>query len=178
MRIHSSILLGVMLLVGLFSLQCGQGADHAVEPTETPVVDPQAQKRTVADIRNMGTAMFTWLTDQASLRGADQAQSGHTGTTVNLAQYVRISSADLEKALVPRYMQEVPKNDGWGHPYEFYLNTANPLATQAMAIRSPGRDGKFDGPDYTVESFSPGQYDEDLVWADGFFVRWPQVQRR
>ena len=27
---------------------------------------------------------------------------------------------------------------------------------------------------YSVTSFEPTDYDKDVVWADGFFVRWPQ----
>ena len=30
------------------------------------------------------------------------------------------------------------------------------------------------GTTYTVTSFDPTDYDQDIVWADGFFVRWPQ----
>jgi len=69
----------------------------------------------------------------------------------------------------------VPVQDGWKTPYEFYLRTDTPLAQQVMAIRSLGRNGKNDGgPSYTVTSFDPTNYDQDIVWADGFFVRWPQ----
>ena len=64
--------------------------------------------------------------------------------------------------------------DGWGHPLEYYLNTENPTAPQVMGIRSPGRDGTFSGGRYTVGAFDPGDFDEDIVWADGTFVRWPQ----
>src|ERR1700730_14681921 len=40
------------------------------------------QKRTVADVRNTGTAMFSWLTDQV---GA--AAAGAAATTVDLSLY-------------------------------------------------------------------------------------------
>ncbi len=125
------------------------------------------QKRTVADIRNTGTAMFSWLTDQV---GA--AAAGQTGT-VNLASYASTTEAVLDTTLVPQYMQDVPSLDGWKNPYQYYLNTANPLAAQVMAIKSIGRavDG---GTSYTVTSFEPTEYGQDIVWADGFFVRWPQ----
>lgn len=42
-----------------------------------------------------------------------------------------------------------------------------------MATRSPGRDGEFSGDTYTVSQFPGGSYDGDIVWADGFFARWP-----
>jgi hypothetical protein len=74
---------------------------------------------------------------------------------------------------VPNYMQVVPETDGWGHPYEFYLHEANPAASQALCVRSPGREGRFSSREYEVSGFAPKSFDEDIVWADGHFVRWP-----
>ena len=128
------------------------------------------QKRTVADVRNTGTAMFSWLTDQV---GA--AAAGAT-TTVNVSSYASLSTATIATILAPQYMQEVPALDGWKNSYEYYLNTANPLAAQVMMIRSLGRDKTAEGGSYNVTSFDPTNYDEDIVWADGFFVSWPQKQ--
>ncbi len=129
------------------------------------------QKRTVADIRNTGTAMFSWLTDQV---GA--AAAGAAATDVNLTSYgTSLSAAQAGSILVPQYMQEVPGADGWKTPYDFYLNTANPLAPSVMAIRSQGRNKTAEGSGtYSVTAFDPTNYDQDIVWADGFFVRWPQ----
>ena len=128
------------------------------------------QKRTVADIRNTGTAMFSWLTDQV---GA--AAAGASAADVNLTSYgTKLTAAQVNSVLVPQYMQEVPGADGWKTPYDYYLNTANPLASQVMAIRSLGRDKTASGTTYTVTSFDPTDYNQDIVWADGFFVRWPQ----
>lgn len=128
------------------------------------------QKRTVADVRNTGTAMFSWLTDQV---GA--AAAGATNSVV-MGSYSSISTTTIGTILAPQYMQEVPGVDGWKNGYEYYLNTGNPLAQQVMAIRSLGRDKKEDAKTYTVTSFDPTAYDSDIVWADGFFVRWPQKQ--
>jgi type II secretion system protein G len=126
------------------------------------------QKRTVADIRNTGTAMFSWLTDQV---GA--AAAGGTGTVV-LGSYASTTETVLDTLLVPQYMQDVPALDGWKNGFGYYLNITNPLAQQVMAIRSLGRDKTSGATDYTVTSFEPTDYDQDIVWADGFFVRWPQ----
>jgi type II secretion system protein G len=130
------------------------------------------QKRTVADVRNAGTAMFSWLTDQV---GAAAAGATATGS-VDLGSYGgKKTAAEVKVVLVPQYLQDVPPADGWKTPYEYYLNTANPLAAQVMAIRSLGRNKlENGGSTYTVTSFDPTDYDQDIVWADGFFVRWPQ----
>jgi hypothetical protein len=43
-----------------------------------------------------------------------------------------------------------------------------------MAIRSRGRDFTSPTDVYTVTNFDPTDYDQDIVWADGYMVRWPQ----
>jgi len=140
--------------------------------SQPAATDEEAQKRTVADIRNTGTAMFSWLTDQVGAAAAGQSQT-EIGD-IDLDDYSVLSRDEVQSILLPQYMQTVPEKDGWGNPYEYYLNVENPLAVQVMGIRSPGRDGRFSADSYTVTSFDPSEFDEDIVWADGFFVRWPQ----
>jgi general secretion pathway protein G len=127
------------------------------------------QKRTVADMRNAGTAMFSWLTDQV---GA--AAAGAAATEVDLSQYTASNATDVAAVLVPQYLQSVPAKDGWKQDFKYWLETTDPLKKTVMAIGSGGRDKTFDGGPYTVAGFDPTDYDQDIVWADGFFVRWPQ----
>jgi uncharacterized protein len=136
--------------------------------------DAEAQKRTVSQIRDVGTAMFSWLTDQVGAAAAGQSQTEHVAPSTDLKDYAPISHEELTMILVPQYIQKVPETDGWGNRYEFFLNAKDPMAQQVMSIRSPGRDGKFSAKSYTVTAFDPDDLDEDIVWADGFFVRWPQ----
>ena len=147
-----------------------QGSQGAGAPQD----DAAAQKRTIADLRNIGTAMFSWLTDQVGAAAAGQSQTPQAPDSADLAKYPPISREDLIKILVPTYLQTVPELDGWGHPYELYLNTADPTGQTVMALRSPGRDGKFSGGTYKVGAFPAESYDDDLVWVDGYFVRWPE----
>lgn len=127
------------------------------------------QKRTVSDMRNTGTAMFSWLTDEASA-----AAAGAPSTSPFPTGYVSITADNLRAILVSQYLQEIPELDGWKNPYDFYLNTEDPLARQVMAIHSYGRDEKKDTGPFTVTGFDPTDYDRDIIWTDGFFVRWPQ----
>jgi len=131
--------------------------------------DASAQRATVAAIRNVGTAMFSWVTDQVGAAAAGQQP-------IDLARFPPVSSfAALKELLVPKYIQELPERDGWGHPYEYRLDVKNPTAGKfVMCIRSAGRDGKFSGPSYAVEAFPRDDYDRDIVWADGYFVQWPK----
>lgn len=126
------------------------------------------QKRTLADSRIIGTAIMTWVTDEVGAAAAGQA------STVAMADFSSISLANLEALLSPVYLQEVPPLDGWKSPYEFYLDVANPLSDHVIAIRSLGRDSQADGDTYEPGPFTPTDYDRDILWTDGFFVRWPQ----
>ena len=64
--------------------------------------------------------------------------------------------------------------DGWKKDYQYFLDPNNPLNQQVMAIGSGGRDRSTISGTYTVAGFDPTDYDQDILWADGFFVRWPQ----
>ncbi|HWM89301.1 MAG TPA: serine/threonine-protein kinase [Thermoanaerobaculia bacterium] len=161
---------GLVLATGMSPLA------KRVMPAETPRTDSEAQEQTVANMSNIGTAMFSWLTDQVGAAAAGQSQVPEPAT-IDLADYRKISYIDLEKILVPRYIKKIPEMDGWGYSYEFCLN-ANSLAGEIMFIRSAGRDGVFVGSSYVVGYFDPESFDEDIVWSDGFFVRWPQEPHR
>jgi len=125
------------------------------------------QKRTVADMRNIGTAMFSWLTDQVGAASA--------GGTVDLDSYTGASTvSDIAAQLVSQYVQDVPSIDGWKGSYFYRLDTGNPLNAQVMAIASGGRDKSTPGGLYSVAAFDPTDYNQDIVWADGYFARWPQ----
>lgn len=128
------------------------------------------QKRTVGDIRDVGAAWFSWLTDQV---GA--AAAGSTTKTYSLPGS-SVSGDVLLQTLYPNdnmfYIQEVPNTDGWGNDVEYWYS-GNPLTAQVMAIRSPGRNDVFMGNTYTMGPFLASDYDQDIVWADGFFVAYP-----
>jgi len=127
------------------------------------------QKRTVADMRNAGTAMFSWLTDQV---GA--AAAGAAATDVDLSKYTTSDASTVASVLVPQYLQSVPAKDGWKKDFSYWLETTEVLKAQVMAIGSGGRDASTPSGSYTVAGFDPTDYDQDIIWADGFFVRWPQ----
>jgi general secretion pathway protein G len=139
-------------------------------PNLLDAVQKAKQKRTIADMRITGTAMFSWLTDQV---GA--AAAGASGSQVDLGSYGSIKrAADLTTILVPNYLQSVPPIDGWKAQYDYYLNLSSVMSRSVMAIRSRGRDFTAETDSYTVTNFDPTDYDRDVVWADGYMVRWPQ----
>jgi prepilin-type N-terminal cleavage/methylation domain-containing protein len=153
-------LLIVVAIIGLLAAMLIPNLLDALQKTK--------QKRTMADCRLLGGAMMAWLTDQV---GA--AAAGASGQ-VNLSSYTSISPDGLASALVPTYIPEIPDYDGWKRPYDFYLDTVPPHERNVMAIRSPGLGGSIDTNTYTAGAFEPTDYEQDIVWVDGFFVRWPQ----
>jgi len=142
------------------------------------------QKRTMADERSAGTAMMAWLTDEAGAAAAGYPVdvSSWTGDT-----FVQVYT-DVADVLQPRYVQQLPKLDGWKYGFCYTLNTGNPSALQVMAIWSGGQrpDTEPDGTacdTFIAETpltpassgpYDPSSYTNDILWADGSFVIWPE----
>jgi type II secretion system protein G len=142
-------------------------------PNLLDALQKSKQKRTMAAIKVVGGAMFSWLTDESAA-----AAAGQEVTTIDLADYGGTIEPDtLLEILGPTYLQFVPDRDGWKNPMQYYLRLEDPSARQVMAIASPGRDGDYESGPYIAGGFDPTDYDRDIVWADGFFVRWPQTQQ-
>jgi hypothetical protein len=87
------------------------------------------------------------------------------------------SAEQLQEWLHPSdtffYLIDIPTEDGWGHPLEVYVGS-DLLAPAVFLIRSPGRDGVFETEEYEVGPFPRRDYDADIVWAAGYFLRWPE----
>ncbi|MFY9821887.1 MAG: hypothetical protein WAM82_10925 [Thermoanaerobaculia bacterium] len=152
-------------------------------------INAEKRTQTLADIRRLGTALYTWLKDQVAATVAErEAESAAAGEpppqdpdvanakrqTYDVQDNPLISREDLEDFLVPDYLAQIPETDGWGNPYEVRINTDNLMARTVISIRSPGRKGYYSGDVYKVGGFDPTDFDQDIVWADGFFVRSPK----
>lgn len=138
------------------------------------------QKRTMADARNVGTAMMAWLTDEAGAAAA--------GYTVNMSSWSTGTGwtsnyGEIASVLAPAYVQELPQLDGWKHGFCYALRTGDPLALNVMAVYSGGRNSTESVPctawPSSVEPtdsgpYDPTSYDNDILWAEGSFVLWPE----
>src|SRR5262249_45586770 len=152
----------------------------------------RALAQTVHDMRNVGTALFAWLTDEVDDDTPQATDPENDKTCVSREQETSsgvemdvctsreidrlpiISYQELTRILVPQYIAAIPEKDGWGHPFEFRLDREHLLNRSVMAIRSAGSDGKFSGTHYEFGAFKPADAGQDLVWMDGFFIRWPK----
>jgi len=128
------------------------------------------QKRTVGDIRNLGSAWFSWYQDQngAAAAGAAATYDFSFGSTLSADELL----GTLFVSSTMFYIQQVPAVDAWGNDMEYRV--ADDLDDpQFMGIRSPGRGDDFESSSYTMGPFIATDYNKDIVWADGFFVAYP-----
>ncbi|MEE2776186.1 MAG: prepilin-type N-terminal cleavage/methylation domain-containing protein [Acidobacteriota bacterium] len=143
------------------------------------------QKSTVGDIRNIGTAWMSWVTDQmsASAAGASVQTFAWTSALSNAVTHEQLVSLIEQPSDTAFFnLKDLPENDGWGTALNFRANfdPADPstysdlLQTpRAIGIRSLGRDGSESGSTYTPGVFIGTDYNQDIVWSDGYFVRSP-----
>jgi general secretion pathway protein G len=158
-------LIELLLVVGIIGIIAA-----ILIPNLIAALQKAKQKKTMAEIHETGEAMTHWFLDQVS---ADAA--GATVAQFSLSDYGSpVTIETLSEMLVPDYIAHLDERDAWGNPYEFYLQSGRVELQYVMAIRSQGQDGQFEGDTYNPGPFKVTQYAEDLVWADGNFIRWPQ----
>ena len=141
-------------------------------PNLLDAMDKAKQKRTMGDMRTVGTAMMAWMTDEAQAMAAGAATND-----VTMGDYPLISREDLKGELAPQYLATIPERDAWKVAFEYRLDVDR-ASEQVMAIRSPSKDKVYSADVYTPGAFDPTDYSQDIVWTDGFFVRWPQQTKR
>lgn len=138
-------------------------------PSFLDALQKAKQKQTMRHITTVGTAMMSMLTDEAGAAAA----AGATAAPIDLTTIPPVSREDLTEILVPAYLQRIPALDGWGGALEYRFREENPQGSRVLGIRSLGRDGQAEGESYLPGSFDPTDYDRDLVWVDGGFIRFP-----
>jgi hypothetical protein len=129
------------------------------------------QHQTVRQLRDLGVALYAWYQDtinQAGPGGWDLKER-----TVDVSLYAPISREELA-GLLSKHIANVPATDAWGHPYELRVNPQDTGSGHVFLLRSPGRDGVFETDTYTLGAFDPNSFDDDIVFADGIPVRWPE----
>ena len=103
------------------------------------------QKRTMADIRTVGTAIESYMIDHSFFPTAADMPA-------------------LTPLVKPTFIGRVPDLDGWGRVF-----TVSATAT-TYTIGSGGRDGGgltyIGGPTTSI--------DDAIIFADGHFAQWPE----
>jgi type II secretory pathway pseudopilin PulG len=131
------------------------------------------QKRTMADMRTLGTAYEAYATDRNSY-DVDAFHGPNAATVTQFEAMHRVRLADLERALAPKYIRKLPKKDGWGREFELRTGDYDDKGhARAYAFRSYGSDGIVERDPYDERAtFSP---DNDLVYSNGNFIRYPEA---
>lgn len=150
-----------------------RGAREALSSGQWKLESQEKQRQTMLDMQSLGKAIDQWLS--AAMGPAGTGGGGDPGSTFhNAGNYPTISHEELEGLLVPRYIASVPSTDAWGNPLEVRLRTRDFSSRRLYMIRSPGRDGAFSSFFYTHGAFGASDFNEDIVFADGSFARWPE----
>ena len=120
------------------------------------------QKRTMADIRSLATAIESYNVDNNAYPAAATCPTflndfaGGSGGVLSSGSWT---------LLKPTYIAEPPWADGWRSPM-VYVQSAS---AQDYAIVSFGRDGAFGG----VACGTTTDFISDIVYSDGAFVQYP-----
>jgi hypothetical protein len=141
------------------------------------------QKRTMADIRSMATAWESRATDENTYGTVVYpSYKGPRRSSVNESVFVwptdhEVSYAQMKKMLVPRYIEKLEVHDSWGFKYEFaVLSPTSAGGPDGYALRSPGRDGKFEGVTYKPNNETTDP-DADVVYSNGAYIQWYRFGR-
>lgn len=158
-------------------------AQEEIAPQEevaAPVFDPHADaldraQATMGRLLEVGRALHAWARDTRLERGRRQP----TTRMPKQARWDRcpgIEHAELEAMLVPAYLRELPREDAWERPLQFCLDRRLAGSESQYGIRSAGADGTYSADPYQVGGFPDTRLESDLVWMDGYFIRWPEPQ--
>ena len=122
-------------------------------PNLLNAIDRGKQKRTMADMRSIGTAIESYAVDNNFYPKAMTNLTGVTGGT--FAGYV-----------TPVYIKTTPTKDGWNNEWDIDSDATGSLYT----VTSIAKDATAG----TNAGGQMGDFDCDIVFAGGQFFQWPQ----
>ncbi len=118
------------------------------------------QKRTMADMRTLATAVEAYAVDNNVYPIATACLAG-LYTTIGAA--VTTQGFTL---LSPTYIATPPRVDGWGNAYYF----SQGLSGTAYCIDSAGRDGVTGA----LVCGTTTDFNMDIAYSNGSFLQWPE----
>ena len=118
------------------------------------------QKRTMSDMRALATAVEAYAVDNNNYPTAACNAGIFTSGTENV-----LTTASFTN-LTPTYIAQPPKTDGWGKFMYYALGNIS----NDYRIRSYGRDNTAG----TVNCGTTTNFNDDIIYADGTFIQWPE----
>ncbi len=125
-------------------------------PNLLNAIDRAKQKRTMADIRSMGTATEAYAVDV----------NFYPRNVSSLTVVDGTGNSNLGKWVSPVFIRSIPGQDGWGGDVR-YSSSAN---GSEYTIISYGKDGARS----TTSSGKTLDFDCDIIYQVGGFIAWPE----
>ena len=117
-------------------------------PNLMNAIDRGKQKRTMSDMRALGSAVEMYAVDN------------------NVYPKVSNYSA-LQPLIQPSYVKTVAGTDGWNHGWVYTSNTSEGTEYTLASLAKDGKPSIVNGGPTT-------DFDCDIVFANGQFFQWPQ----
>jgi type II secretion system protein G len=121
-------------------------------PNLLNAIDRGKQKRTMADIRSIGTSVEAYAVD---------VNFYPRETSFNPV------STDLATHVEPTFIRDAPNDDGWGGPIYYQADTNG----SEYSVRSYAKDRVKSS---TNNSGKTTDFDCDIIYMVGGFVAWPE----
>ena len=118
------------------------------------------QKRTMSDMRALATAVEAYAVDNNTYPAATCNAGLFTNGTYNQLSLTSFTN------LTPTYIAQPPLTDGWGH----FMLYALDAASNNYSIKSYGRDNASSA----LNCGTTTNFNDDIVYADGTFIQWPE----
>jgi general secretion pathway protein G len=124
-------------------------------PNLLNAIDRGKQKRTMADLRSVGTAVEEYAIDNSFYP--------------NVASESDIVGSNLETSVEPIYIRNVPVEDGWGWNMRYVSDTTMYTCGSLAKDGSSGGSLTLDGSGGQMTDF-----DCDIIFSGGSFIQWPE----
>jgi type II secretion system protein G len=131
-------------------------------PNLLSAVQRGKQKRTMADMRTLATAIEAYAVDNNNYIPGACAPGLFT-------TYGTVTTTTSFEGLTPTYIAAPPKSDGWGN--NLYYNSPSPQ--DKYNIVSYGRD-KAVGPVAHNICGTTTDFNDDIIYSNGTFLQWPE----
>ncbi len=129
-------------------------------PNLLAAVQRGRQKKSMADMRSLATAIESYAVDY-NIYPTGTCEGGlytaDTATALTTASFA---------VLQPSYIAKAPLADGWGHFYAY----VSPTAQDQYRLECWGRDG-VQG---TITCGTTHDFNDDILYANGTFIQWPE----
>ena len=121
-------------------------------PNLLNAIDRGKQKRTMSDMRTVGTAVESYAVD-VNFYPISTSMAAIAGTTLGIE---------------PTYIKVAPTKDGWGGPMMYGSDTTG--AGSDYTIKSYGKDKK----ESTSSKGPTNDFDCDIIYQNGTFTAYPE----